>query len=558
MLIVNRMIRDWKNFKKDAFRKELKTKLTLFSSNTQNLDPNAKFNRFMKIADTVVNKYLPLRPCTNKEQRRRENPWMTNAIFKSIKNKDKLYFIKMKYRLAINEQRYKQYRNYLNRIIRKAKKDYYITKLQASANKSKAIWSVINEILSKKRKRTEIKKIKTPNGQHTNDPQQIADAFNNYFCSIGSKLASEIPDVPHKIFSPRVQHSFALFETNPEEISKLIAALNPKKGNRLNDIPTSMIKLSNYIISPFLSEIFNSCMTQGCYPDRLKIAQVIPVYKKGPKDECSNYRPISLLSNMNKLFERILYSRLSVILTNSSYCNQYGFRKDHCTSMAIYDILESKIGDRDKGNITCAVYLDLSKAFDTVDSNLLLKKLEHYGIRGTALGLFRSYLSNRKQCTNINSILSELISIELGVPQGSILGPFLFLVYINDLPNSSLLLSKLFADDTCLLFSANSVANLQNIANQEIAKIEKWMTSNKLTLNHTKSKFMVINKRGGNCNLNVRIKNELIEKVYSIEYLGITIDSNLSWNEHIKQLESSLSTASGIISKLRHYVSFDC
>ena len=226
--------------------------------------------------------------------------------------------------------------------------------------------------------------------------------------------------------------------------------------------------------------------------------------------------------------------------------------------MAIYDILESKIGDRDKGNITCAVYLDLSKAFDTVDSNLLLKKLEHYGIRGTALGLFRSYLSNRKQCTNINSILSELISIELGVPQGSILGPFLFLVYINDLPNSSLLLSKLFADDTCLLFSANSVANLQNIANQEIAKIEKWMTSNKLTLNHTKSKFMVINKRGGNCNLNVRINNELIEQVYSIEYLGITIDSDLSWNEHINQLESSLSTAPRIISELRHYVSCEC
>ena len=156
----NRMIRDWKNFNKDAFRKELKTKLTLFSSNTQNLDPNAKFNRFMKIADTVVNKYLPLRPCTNKEQRRRENPWMTNAIFKSIKNKDKLYFIKMKYRLAINEQRYKQYRNYLNRIIRKAKKDYYITKLQASANKSKAIWSVINEILSKKRKELKLRKLK--------------------------------------------------------------------------------------------------------------------------------------------------------------------------------------------------------------------------------------------------------------------------------------------------------------------------------------------------------------------------------------------------------------
>ena len=141
--------------------------------------------------------------------------------------------------------------------------------------------------------------------------------------------------------------------------------------------------------------------------------------------------------------------------------------------MAVYDILESKIGDLDRGKLTCAVYLDLSKAFDTVDKNILIKKLEHYGIRGVALKLLESYINNRRQCTNISRVLSDLIYIELGVPQGSNLGPLLILIYINDLSGASSLVTKLFADDTCLLFSANSISGLQHIANTELSKIEK-------------------------------------------------------------------------------------
>ena len=178
--------------------------------------------------------------------------------------------------------------------------------------------------------------------------------------------------------------------------------------------------------------------------------------------------------------------------------------------MAIYDILDSKLKERDKGKVSCAIYLDLSKAFDTVDKNILLRKLEHYGIRGIALKLFESYLTNRKHCTKNNDILSDLISIEMGVPQGSNLGPLLFLLYINDLPEASSLVTKLFADDTCLLFSANSIRDLQNIANLEISKIEHWMASNKLTLNHTKSKFMVIEKNNTRSAMNIYINGHQI------------------------------------------------
>ena len=301
-------------------------------------------------------------------------------------------------------------------------------------------------------------------------------------------------------------------------------------------------------------------MSEGRYPDSLKIAHVVPIHKKGSRDECSNYRPISLLSNFNRLFEKILYTRIYKYFEkfNLLNYNQYGFRKNHSTNMAAYDIIESKIADLDRDKVTCAVYLDLSKAFDTVDKKLLVKKLSQYGIRGKPLELLQNYLNNRQQCTNINGILSDLIHIELGVPQGSNLGPLLFLIYINDLPGVSSLITKLFADDTCLLFSANSITELQQIANSEISKIEKGLISNRLTLNHTKTKFMIVSKRGRSAAINIRINNHEIEQVNSIVYLGLTIDSKLTWDSHIKQLESDLSVVSGIMSKLRYYVDFNC
>ena len=254
------MIRDWKNFNEVDFREELQRELVSFSINCRNLNGNAKFNRFLKLFNKLVNKHLPLRQCTRKERKRRTNPWMSNAIYKSIKTKNKLYFIQRKYPFVRNKIKYKRHRNELNRIILIAKREYYKSKLQFCANKSKAIWSVINEILSKKKKITKINKIANANDELVEQPIKIATAFNTYFGNVGKHLASNITPLPHKIFSNRAPQSFVLFDTSADEISKLIASLNPKKGNRINDAPTAIVKLSNYIIAPFLCDIFNSCI----------------------------------------------------------------------------------------------------------------------------------------------------------------------------------------------------------------------------------------------------------------------------------------------------------
>ena len=389
----------------------------------------------------VIDRHVPLRACTKKDCRRRQNPWITGGIIKSISTKFKLYSKKLKRNTPENDRIHKKYRYYLNRTIENRKRVYYKQKLLEAQNQSKDSWRILNEIIGQKRRsKSRIKQITDKNGVSFSTREEISNAFNKYFVNVGTNLASKIPPLANTIHANRVGPSFRLFDTCDVEVSNLINGLNPKKSNRTVDAPTNLIKCPNYVIAPILSNIFNYCMSKGCYPDQLKIAHVIPIYKKkGKKDDCSSYRPISLLGNINRLFEKLIYKRLYNFFNKFDILNfnQYGFRKKHSTAMAIYDILESKLSNCDKNKFSCAVYLDLSKAFDTVDKSILLKKLEHYGIRGIGLTLLENYLTNRKQCVTIDGLLSDVLSIDCGVPQGSNLGPLIFLIYINGLPGVS-------------------------------------------------------------------------------------------------------------------------
>ena len=234
--------------------------------------------------------------------------------------------------------------------------------------------------------------------------------------------------------------------------------------------------------------------------------------------------------------------------------NQYGFRKKHSTAYAIYDLIENKLKNLDNDFITCALYIDLSKAFDTVNHNILLSKLENYGIRGIPLDFIKNYLSNRKQFTVVNEHKSRELLIEIGVPQGSVLGPLLFLLYINDLPFASLLLTKLYADDTCLIFSAKTIDELQVVINREMIKIQNWMFSNKLSINYKKTKFMIINKGQNHAPFRLYINDNRIQQVNCFKYLGVRIDDKLQWKEQIKFIEGKLSSACGAMYRLRQTI----
>ena len=302
-------------------------------------------------------------------------------------------------------------------------------------------------------------------------------------------------------------------------------------------------------------------MRQGVFPDAYKIAKVIPLFKKGgDRESLDSYRPISLLPALGKLLEKLISVR--VVRFFDAYDlfspHQFGFRAKFSTDYAIVDIYEKLLSNFDKSLSTCAIFLDLAKAFDSVSHNILLQKLQRYGIRGNVYNFFQSYLSSRSQFVKINDAESSLMNIEFGVPQGSILGPLLFLIYINDLPEATNFFIKLFADDTFLCSQNQNLLCLENEVNLELHKVFIWLASNKLTLNIGKSKFMFFsNKKKIKHELCIKINGKKLEKCVTYKYLGVIFDKNLSWQPHIEYICGKISKACGALSKIRHSVDIE-
>ena len=275
----------------------------------------------------------------------------------------------------------------------------------------------------------------------------------------------------------------------------------------------------------------------------MKISKVIPVYKKGDKDHVCNYRPISLLTSLSKLLEKIVYTRLLEFLNIHIISNsQFGFRQKHSTSHAILTLIEKVTKAIDKFQHTVGVFLDLSKAFDTIDHDILLYKLYHYGIRGKALEWFRSYLTNRKQFVAINVHYSSQQDVDCGVPQGSLLGPLLFILCITDIQNSSEILSFiLFADDSNVFLSHPDPHILVNTLVSELEMLLFWIRTNNLSLNLQKTKCMIFSNSLDRLPMNIALDGTVLEIVSSTKFLGLTIDNKLSWKPHIDSVCRTIS-----------------
>ena len=406
----------------------------------------------------LLNKYAPLRKLTKKENKLKQNPWMTQGILKSISKKRKLFkkFKCSKLRDKDSNATYKNYKSYndmINKLIKKCKRDYYQQYFQTHMKNSKMVWTGINKLLKRSKRKQRTIYLEENNALVSN-PQKVANRFNAYFLNVAENLCSKIPLVEEKFddyLKNRKDVNWIMEETTPDEIVKIVNDLDVKKSSDIYNISPELVKLSGPAVSHSLSIIFNMSIKEGCFPSAMKLAKIVPLHKGDSVLNVSNYRPISLLPIFSKIFERLIYNRLIKFIDDNHVLSkfQFGFQKNKSTEQAVTSIINHIHCARDNGQSAYCIFLDFAKAFDTVNHEILLAKLKHYGILGKPLKLLESYLKNRSQRTEVDGVLSDEGTIIHGVPQSSVLGPLLFLLYINDICESSNIFKFfLFADDT--------------------------------------------------------------------------------------------------------------
>ena len=485
------------------------------------------------------------------------NPWANSDHCKLIKAKSDYFFL---HRLnLISKQENNQFKNKINRLIKKDKRNYYQNLFARNRYDMKKTWKVINSLISKNQNHNVIKKILLHNIEFTSE-EEIANVFNNYFCSIGSELDAQIPlsnlDPLHYI-NFNAERSFFLNPVSNLEVEFHIKNLKNSKQN-MESISISILKDNVRFISTVLADLINLCFISGKFPNVLKRAVVIPLFKKGDATSVANYRPISLLPWLSKVTEKCMKTRLLDYLYHYKIINpfQFGFQLGISTQDAVMHITEKLYANLNNKLSSIGIFIDFSKCFDTINIPILLRKIESYGIRGVPLQLITCYLTGRSQIVKIGKSFSDSKATEIGVPQGSVLAPILFLLYVNEIPNIFADFNAcLFADDTTFLVSDHDTQSLFNTCEIGLGKFADWCSANRLSLNVSKTNYMLFSNLSLPSNLPLlSINNTSIERASSVRFLGVELDDKLKFQIHINNISCKISKIAGILSKLAYFV----
>ena len=562
--------RSYKNFDEDSFREQLANDLLIFDYGDMDYD------KFKKAFIDILNLHAPMK---KKYIRGNNSPFMNQTLSKAFMHRSKLKNRYNKNPTEVNKISYNQQRNHCVSLLRKEKKKYYNNLDLKIFADNKKFWQRVKPLFSDKQKSLSRDIILVENDKLISDKLEVAEKLNNFFIEAVENLEIEsyLPEITRDIPDENIQeiidqyknhpsilkikenvgegHIFSFKDTTPQDFEREILKLDAKKATPSGDIPTKMIIKTYDIISNHFSEYYNKSKNNYSYPDSLKLADVAPVHKKEERTLAKNYRPVSLIPVVSKLFEKNMYDEIINFIENSLSPYLFGFRKGHSTEQCLVVMLEAWKKALDEKGTAGAILTDLSKAFDCLNHNLLIAKLNAYGFSLDALKFIRSYLKGRKQRTKVGSEFSKWLEIKCGIPQGSILGPLLFNIFLNDIFYfiKDICIAN-YADDNTPYASDINVTSLLETLEKETSTLLEWFKFNEMKPNEDKCHLFVVNPAE---ELSVKLGNETIINSTSVDLLGIKIDDKLNFNEHVTKLCKKGNQKLHALARISKYLSKD-
>ena len=518
-------------------------------------DPNDFLGVWNDLFLNVLDSHAPMR---EKRVKRQWQPgWLTDDIVESMRTREY-------HKAKKNDELYKHWRNKVVSQIRQSKIEYYESLVRANAGNTHKIWSYMKELAPRA---TSVLPSRLQDGGDSKF--DVANDFNNFFTEIVTKY---IPTDNNNFDTTCVEEcatrggsdaadTFEIPHITISQTVEILSSLDINKATGVDGIPSRVLKLASAQIAPSICKLINLCLDQGVFPSQWKQAKVSPIHKGGQIDDPGNFRPVSILCTLSKIFERHIHNCLYEHLQPYLYHGQSGFRQNHSCETALSRMVDLWTKNIDAGNINGVILLDLRKAFDLINHRILLTKLQKYKVGEMSIKLLDSYLSDRTQFVAFKGANSDPLYVRSGVPQGSIVGPLLFLAYMNDLPvclsdGSSL---DMFADDSTLTAAAKSVPQIEASLNCDLEAVNMWCLNNKMAINSVKTKAMLLttSQRRSNMqtNINVSLSGDKLEVVDKAKLLGVIVDHNLTWKSQIDNVCLKMTKHIALLRRIKPFLS---